>query len=316
MKNALTALALAGLFAAVSPAQRPWQQITVPSVRDVAANFKTPPREYGAIQPFMGWNGPDAKERMAAIVQDLDRLSANGVFVVNMSPGRGEPKYLSPEHMDQVKFVVQEAAKRGMKLWIQDEYDYPSGFAGGKISEQYPQLTMQALDADIRISVMPGQTLTMPTPPDTLGALAVFAQTGAVADCADRPERNQLDGPGATARRGRLPETVGADPGPAHLSQFSYPHVGPGRRHPRQRQPVFADRLPESGCHPRLPQDHPRNLQAGGGGRVRQDRSGLLRRRARLYRLHALDAQAARRVPATEGLRPPAIPAASVRARR
>ncbi|MGA3099458.1 MAG: glycosyl hydrolase [Bryobacteraceae bacterium] len=180
MKNIIAALALAGLLVAALPAQRPWQQITVPSVRDVAANFKTPPREYGAIQPFMGWNGPDAKERMAAIVRDLDRLSANGVFVVNMSPGRGEPAYLSPEHINQVKFVVQEAAKRGMKLWIQDEYDYPSGFAGGKISEQYPQLTMQGLDADIRISVMPGQTLTMPTPPDTLGALAVFAQTGAV----------------------------------------------------------------------------------------------------------------------------------------
>jgi len=57
--------------------------------------------------------------------------------------GRGEPKYLSPEHIAQIKFVVQEAQK-AMKLWIQDEYDYPSGFAGGKISEQYPELTMQA----------------------------------------------------------------------------------------------------------------------------------------------------------------------------
>jgi hypothetical protein len=179
MKTAIQML-LFPLLAAVLPAQRPWQQITVPSVREAAANFKTPPREYGVIQPFTSWNGPDAKERMARIVQDLDRLSANGVFVVNMSPGRGEPKYLSPEHMQQVKFVVQEAAKRGMKLWIQDECDYPSGFAGGLVSERYPELTMQGLDADIRISVMPGQTLTMPVPPDTLGALAVFAQTGAV----------------------------------------------------------------------------------------------------------------------------------------
>jgi hypothetical protein len=179
MRRITIVLALIGLLAAALPAQRPWQQITVPTLREAAANFKTPPHEYGAIQPFMGWNGPDAKERMARIVQDLDRLSANGVFVVNMSPGRGEPAYLSPEHLEQVKFVVQEARKRGMKLWIEDEYDYPSGFAGGKIGEQYPQLTMQGLDADIRISVMPGQTLVMPTPPDTLGALAVFAQTGA-----------------------------------------------------------------------------------------------------------------------------------------
>jgi len=179
MKTAMKML-LFPLLAVALLAQRSWQQITAPSVREAAANFKTPPHEYGAIQPFMGWNGADAKERMARIVQDLDRLAANGVFVVNMSPGRGEPKYLSPEHMNQVKFVVAEAKMRGMKLWIQDECDYPSGFAGGLVSEQYPQLTMQGLDADIRINVMPGQTLTMPTPPDTLGALAVFAQTGAV----------------------------------------------------------------------------------------------------------------------------------------
>src|SRR5215469_13711223 len=180
MKKVLDTIALLPLLAAVLPAQQPWQQITVPSVREVAVNFKTPPREYGAIQPFASWNGPDAKERWARIVQDLDRLSANGIFIVNVSPGRGEPPYLSPDHIAQIKFLVQEAAKRGMKLWIQDEYDYPSGFAGGKISEQYPQLTMQGIDADMRVSVMPGQTLVMPTPPDTLGALAVFAQTGTV----------------------------------------------------------------------------------------------------------------------------------------
>jgi hypothetical protein len=63
MKQVFRTLAIIPLLAAVSPAQRPWQQITVPSVREAAANFKTPPREYGAIQPFMGWNGPDANER-------------------------------------------------------------------------------------------------------------------------------------------------------------------------------------------------------------------------------------------------------------
>jgi len=206
MKKVFHTLGIVPLLAAVLPAQRPWQQITVPSVREAARNFKAPPHEYGAIQPFASWNGPDARERMERIVRDLDRLSANGVFVVNMSPGRGEPKYLSPEHIDQVKFVVREAAKRGMKLWIQDEYDYPSGFAGGKISEQFPQLTMQGLDADIRISVMPGQTLTMPTPPDTLGALAVFAQTGAVQSVPISPSGIQWMAPAPPPGAGGYPK--------------------------------------------------------------------------------------------------------------
>src|ERR1017187_6389716 len=165
-------LVLIPLLAGALPAQRPWQQITFPSVRDVAANFKAPPHEYGAIQPFTSWNGPDAADRKARIVQDLDRLAANGIFVVNVSPGRGEPLYLTPEHMDQMKFVVQEAAKRGVKIWLQDESDYPSGFAGGKIKKLYPELGMQGIVADIRVRVAPGQTLTMPVPSDTLGIMA------------------------------------------------------------------------------------------------------------------------------------------------
>jgi hypothetical protein len=175
MNRTSNVLGLIPLLATMLPAQRPWQQIAIPSVREAANNFKTPPHEYGAIQPFTSWNGPDAKDRMARIVQDLDRLAANGVFVVNVSPGRGEPMYLTPEHMNQMKFVVQEAAKRGMKLWLQDESDYPSGFAGGKISNQYPQLGMQGIAADIHVRVAPGQTLSMPAPPDTLAIFAVKA---------------------------------------------------------------------------------------------------------------------------------------------
>src|ERR1700678_4113604 len=68
---------------------RPWQEVTVPSVSEVAANFKAPPREDGAIQPFQSWNGADPAEVRARMSRDLDRLSANGVFIINLSPGRG-----------------------------------------------------------------------------------------------------------------------------------------------------------------------------------------------------------------------------------
>jgi hypothetical protein len=166
--------------------QRPWQQVVVPSTREVAANFKAPPREYGAIQPFQSWNGANANQRLpgipydaaevrARISRDLDRLSASGIFIINLSPGRrapGEPAYLSPGHMDQVKYTVAELAKRNMRMWIQDESDYPSGFAGGYITERYPQLGMQDIVADITIHVAPGQTLQMPVPADTLAIWA------------------------------------------------------------------------------------------------------------------------------------------------
>jgi hypothetical protein len=167
MKNACRMLALA-VCAAGLPAQRPWQQITVPSVSEVGANFRAPPREYGAIH-WAIWGGELTQAR---IVHEFDQLVANGVYVVNLAPARGmTPKYLSPEHLALMKFAVEEARKRGMKVWLADEGSYPSGFAGGKISEEYPQLTMQGIVADTHISVAPGQTISLPALPDTLGAL-------------------------------------------------------------------------------------------------------------------------------------------------
>jgi hypothetical protein len=151
-------------------AQQPWQQITVPTTREVAANFLAPPREYGAIH-WAIWGGPLTRER---ITSEFDALTKEGMYVVNFGPARGmTPKYLSPEHLALTKFAVEEAKKRGMKVWLADEGSYPSGFAGGKISEEYPQLTMQGIVADVRVSIAPGQTLTMPVPADTLAAMAV-----------------------------------------------------------------------------------------------------------------------------------------------
>ena len=45
---------------------RPWQQVTVPTTGEVAANLKSPPHEYGAISPFTGWGGADLEALQAA----------------------------------------------------------------------------------------------------------------------------------------------------------------------------------------------------------------------------------------------------------
>ena len=180
----LTATVAKAQAQAQSP--RPWQQVTPASTAEVAANLKSPPREYGAMQQFQSWNGTDPAAVRARISSDLDAMEANGIFIINLSPGRrdmanGEPAYLSPGHMDMVKYVVAELAKRNMRMWIQDESDYPSGFAGGYISERYPQLGMQDITADITVHVAPGQTLQMPVPADTLAIWSTETdQTGAI----------------------------------------------------------------------------------------------------------------------------------------
>jgi len=70
------------LLPLVLGAQRPWQEITVPSVREAAGNFRTPPREYGAIH-WAIWGGELTQAR---IVQEFDQLVANGIYVVNLPP--------------------------------------------------------------------------------------------------------------------------------------------------------------------------------------------------------------------------------------
>jgi hypothetical protein len=149
-------------------AQSPWQQVTVPSVRDAAASFVAPPAEYGAIH-WAIWGGQQTRER---IVADIEQIHVNGgtVYMINNSRGL-LPKYFTPEYLDLVKLVVQECKKRGMKVWIEGDAGYPDGFAGGMISRDYPDLGMQGIVADARYIVAAGQTLKIPLPPNTLGIL-------------------------------------------------------------------------------------------------------------------------------------------------
>jgi len=68
MRPLIATLLLA--FSAVA-ADRPWQQITVPATSDAAANFSSPPAEYGMVLWWF-WNGQMAE---SDIVRDLDETS-------------------------------------------------------------------------------------------------------------------------------------------------------------------------------------------------------------------------------------------------
>jgi hypothetical protein len=157
------------VISSLSAAQSSWQQVTVPSVKEAAANFVKPPAEYGAIH-WAIWGGQQSKEK---IVKDIEQIHANGgtVYMINNSRGL-LPKYFTPEYLDLVKSVVTECKKLGMKVWIEGDAGYPDGFAGGMISRDYPELGMQGIVADARYTVAAGQTLKITLPENTLGILA------------------------------------------------------------------------------------------------------------------------------------------------
>lgn len=150
-------------------AQRPWQQFSDIGTREIAANFKSPPSEYGMIL-WWGWDGPMTD---TVIKRDLDRIKEMGFRGVMVEAGYGmTAKYLSPEWFTLVKIAVEEAKTRGMRVWIEDEGKYPSGFAGGKFSNERPDLKMQGLVVTERIDAKGGESISKKLPYYTISAAA------------------------------------------------------------------------------------------------------------------------------------------------
>jgi hypothetical protein len=73
------------------------------------------------------------------------------------------------------KVLVEEAKKRNLRVWIIDDAGYPSGFAGGLISSEKPELRMQALTIAQTLPVKGGETLKQAVGPDSVAVTATNA---------------------------------------------------------------------------------------------------------------------------------------------
>jgi hypothetical protein len=165
------------LLAFSAAAQGPWQQLTVPTASQAAANFATPPAEYGTTL-WWYWNGQMAE---SDILSDLDELQAHGVTCVTIWAYNGLGiDYLSDTWFSLVQFAVGAARDRGMRVWIADEGSYPSGFAGGAFTNQYPQELMKALVAVSSVTATGGTAVTLSVSSQVLAAWATNTSTGAV----------------------------------------------------------------------------------------------------------------------------------------
>jgi hypothetical protein len=164
------------LFAAGAAAQdRPWQKLSDPTVADLAPNFPKPPSA-NSSQVAWGWNGLISRETLA---RDLDHIRAMNLYAAFVEPGRNpQAPYLSAAYFENVKIGVEEAKKRDMHLWFDDDGGYPSGFAGGKFTLERPDLDMEALGTTEQVPVVPGQTFSRAIDEKTICALAVNLDTG------------------------------------------------------------------------------------------------------------------------------------------
>ena len=100
------------------------------------ALFKMPTEEYRGA-PFWAWN---AELDEALLSEQLDCMKQMGFGGVHTHPRTGLlTPYLGEKFMSCVKFCVEAAKKKGMRIYLYDEDRWPSGFAGGFVTqnEQY-----------------------------------------------------------------------------------------------------------------------------------------------------------------------------------
>jgi len=166
-----------GLLALAScrTTENPWQQLNMPKGRSLASHFVKPPAEY-ASWVIWGWEGPMTQE---VIARDLDSFKVKGVRAVSIEAGYGmeNAPYLSDGWFELIRFAAEHAQKLGMKIWLIDEGKYPSGFAGGKFSQERPDLRMQGLSVAERRPLKRGDILRESVDPKVISAAAISRKT-------------------------------------------------------------------------------------------------------------------------------------------
>ena len=95
--------------------------------------FRNPGSEYRCT-PFWAWNCDLDKDLLRREIGCMKQMGMGG-FHMHTRSGMSVP-YLSDAFMDRVHTCVEEARKQGMLAWLYDEDRWPSGFAGGYVTEK------------------------------------------------------------------------------------------------------------------------------------------------------------------------------------
>lgn len=86
------------------------------------------------ILPFLWMRGEDNK----TIGRELDKIRECGIREVCLE-SRPHPDFMGPLWWENLDFIMEEARKRQMRVWVLDDSHFPTGFANGAFRDKYPQ---------------------------------------------------------------------------------------------------------------------------------------------------------------------------------
>lgn len=101
--------------------------------------------------PFWHINGELTTDGIRQQMKDAKELGGfSGLSLLPLAP-KGDrpgtsPKFLSEAYFDRFQDMLDVAEELEMEIILYDDNDFPSGMAGGKMEELYPEHTMKRLD--------------------------------------------------------------------------------------------------------------------------------------------------------------------------
>ena len=97
--------------------------------------FRNPPEGYRPM-PFWFWNDRIEEDE---ITRQMTRMKEQQVeaFFIHARHGLQTP-YLSEEWFARIGHVLREAQRLEMGVWLYDENNFPSGYAGGRVLAENP----------------------------------------------------------------------------------------------------------------------------------------------------------------------------------
>ncbi|MFC5447459.1 glycosylhydrolase-like jelly roll fold domain-containing protein [Paenibacillus aestuarii] len=92
-------------------------------------------QEHNYILPFLWQHG----EEESVIREEMARVHESGIGAVCIE-ARPHPDFLGPKWWMDMDIIMDEARKRGMKVWLLDDDHFPTGHAAGKVKEAPEEL--------------------------------------------------------------------------------------------------------------------------------------------------------------------------------
>ena len=104
---------------------------------EIKNNWENPSSGYRPA-PFWSWNAELDPDRLCRQIDSMHKAGMGGFFMHSRYGLKTE--YLGDEWFESVSACIDRAEEIGMKAYLYDEDRWPSGFAGGTITRQRPEL--------------------------------------------------------------------------------------------------------------------------------------------------------------------------------